>query len=372
MDTHSALKKTPLHSTHVELGANMKPFGGFEMPVQYDSIVQEHRAVRQKAGIFDVSHMGEVMVRGPQAFEFVQQLVTNDVGTLYDGRAMYTVMCTPAGGIVDDLLVYRLAEDEYMLVINAANIEKDYAWMKSHNPADAALDNISEEVALMAVQGPEAIGIVQDMTDLPLDDIKFYHFLQPEAGAFLGCTQAIVSRTGYTGEPGLEIYCEPNEAEDVWQAILDAGADRGLVPAGLGARDTLRLEAGLSLYGNDITEDDNPYEAGLGWLVKLDAGDFVGRDALRQVKQEGPAKKLIGFVMEERGIPRHDQVLVDESEEEIGRVTSGSHSPMLEKGIGMGYVPNEEQYTSPDATVYVQSRGRSRKARVVKTPFYKS
>ncbi len=366
----ATVARTPLYDVHKRLGAKMMPFGGFEMPVQYDGIIREHKAVRARAGLFDVSHMGEILVRGPHAFNFVQQLATNDGSTLYDGRAMYTVMCNPAGGIMDDLLVYRIGEEEYMLVINAANIEKDFNWMLSNNPMKADLKNVSDGIALLAIQGPEAIGIVQELTEIPVDGLKFYHFTQAEAGAFLECRNAVISRTGYTGEPGLEIYCEAEMAEHVWRELMNAGEPKGLVPAGLGARDTLRLEAGFCLYGNDITEDENPYEAGLGWLVKLDAGDFIGRGALKRVKEDGPQKKLVGFVMQERGIPRHDQKLLSESGDEIGRVTSGSLSPMLDVGVGLGYVPNEVEFTSPGATLLVESRGRSRKAVTRKPPFH--
>lgn len=371
-DTPSTLKRTPLHDVHRDLDARMMEFGGFEMPVQYSGIMEEHLAVRERAGLFDVSHMGEVFVRGPEAETFVQHLVTNDASALYDGKAMYTVMCTPEGGIVDDLVVYRLDEQEFMLVINAANREKDIAWMRERNSMGAELTNVSDDVALLAVQGPRAIGIVQALTDEPLDDLKFYHFLQPSAGAFLTAERAIISRTGYTGEPGLELYVPASHAETVWRAVMDAGKDEGLQPAGLGARDTLRLEAGFCLYGNDLTEDTNPYEAGLGWLVKLDKGDFVGQDALREIHESGPQRKLVAFVMNERGIPRHDYPLLDEEGNEIGVVTSGSQSPVLERGIGMGYVPNEERYVVPGSTLQVRTRGRALQATVKSPPLHKT
>ncbi len=365
------LKQTPLHDAHVALGARMMGFAGFDMPVQYTSIVEEHLAVRQAAGLFDVSHMGEVFAHGPHAFDFVQRLVTNDAAKLYDGRAMYTVMCRPDGGVVDDLLVYRLAEDRYLLVVNASNIEKDFAWMQANNPMNATLDDASDAVALMAIQGPRAFAIVQKLTDVPLGEIAYYHFKEPPAGAFLGCRHTIVSHTGYTGEPGLEIYCEAERAEAVWNALLQAGHDAGLKPAGLGARDTLRLESGFCLYGNDLTETTNPYEAGLGWITKPDKGDFIGREALLAVKQAGPARRLVGFVMQERGIPRHDYPLLSAEGEEIGVVTSGSQSPVLQQGIGLGYVPNDPAYTTPGALLAVSVRGRAVPARVVKPPFHK-
>ncbi len=367
----SELKKTPLHATHLALGARMMPFGGFDMPVQYSGIIDEHLAVRRAAGLFDVSHMGEFIVRGPHAAAFVQNLVTNDISKLYDGRALYTVMCRPDGGAVDDLLVYRLAEDHYLLVVNAANIEKDFDWARQQNTMGADLRDASDEFALLALQGPEAFAIAQALTDVSLDDLKFYHFLQMPVGAFLGCERAILSHTGYTGEKGLEIYCDPERAETVWNALMAEGEKRGLKPAGLGARDTLRLEAGYALYGNDLTEETNPLEAGLGWIVKLDKGDFVGREALQQVKTKGPQRKLVGFVMEERGIPRQGYPILSDSGEEIGYVTSGSQSPILERGIGMGYVPNEPEFTEPGRRLAVSARGRALTATVQKPPFHK-
>ena len=367
----STLKKTPLHATHEALGARMMAFGGFDMPVQYTSILDEHKAVREQAGLFDVSHMGEVLVRGPKAFGFVQHLVTNDAARLYDGKAMYAVMCREDGGAVDDLLVYRLNAETYLLVINASNIEKDVAWMRAHNPMEAELEDISEATALLAIQGPKAPAIVQHLTDVDLDDVKYYHFAEMPPGAFVGCERAILSRTGYTGEPGFEIYCESEKAADVWAALMEAGRTSGLQPAGLGARDTLRLEAGYCLYGNDLTEETNPLEAGLGWVVKLDAGDFVGREALQQVKAEGPERKLVGLVLEARGIPRHDYKILADGEA-VGVVTSGTQSPVLNKGIALGYVPNDPAYTEPGRSLEISLRGRPAAATVTKPPFHTS
>ena len=349
----------------------MTDFGGFDMPVQYDSIIAEHHAVRERAGLFDVSHMGEVFACGPGAFEFVQHLVTNDVGKLYDGRAIYTVMCNEDGGAVDDLVIYRQSEEEYLLVVNAANIEKDFAWMQEHNEAGAELENASSEVALMALQGPRAFNILGELTDAPIDDLSFYHFLEVPDGAFFGSERTLLSYTGYTGEKGLEIYCDADRAPDVWDALLDAGEAHGLLPAGLGARDTLRLEAGFCLYGQDLDEDTNPIEAGLGWVVKTEASDFVGRDALKRVEEEGPSRKLVGFVVTERGIPRHGYALLDAGGNEIGTVTSGSQSPVLEQGIGLGYVPNEARFTDEGSLLQVQSRRRAQTAEVRKPPFHK-
>ena len=303
----STSQKTPLYVRHVEMGARMTDFAGFSMPLQYSRIVEEHLAVRNLAGLFDVSHMGEVFVQGPRAFAFVQNLVTNNVAKLEDGKALYTVMCRPAGGIIDDLLVYRLREDTFILVINASNIEK-----------------------------------------------------------------VILSRTGYTGEIGLEIYVEAESALRVWDAILDAGADAGLKPCGLGARDTLRLEAGFCLYGRDLDELTNPYEARLGWLTKLDKGPFIGRDALRTIKEQGTRRILVGFVMEGRGIPRSGHPLETTTGEEIGIVTSGSQSPILQRGIGLGYVQNDKDLRTPGASIQVRVRNRAIPARIVKPPFHKS
>ena len=349
----------------------MVPFAGFDMPVQYSGIIDEHMAVRRAAGLFDVSHMGEVFVRGPHALDFVQHLVTNDASKLYDGRAMYTVMCREDGGIVDDLLVYRLGEEAYLLVVNASNVEKDFDWMLQHNPMKAEIVNASAEVALLAIQGPKAFDIVGRLTDVALDEIKYYHFVRVPEGRFLGCEFCLLSHTGYTGEPGLEIYCDPAHAGAVWDALMEAGAADGLLPAGLGARDTLRIEAGFSLYGNDITERTNPLEAGLGWVTKLDKDDFVGRDALLRIREAGPARRLIGFVAEERGIPRHDYPLLGPEGDEIGVVTSGTQSPVLQRGVGLGYVPNEARYTEPGTKLAFSVRGRAQGVVVTKPPFHK-
>lgn len=365
------LQQTPLYETHRALGARMMPFGGFDMPVRYSSIREEHLAVREAAGLFDVSHMGEVRVRGPKAFAFVQHLVTNDAERLYDGRAMYTVMCTPKGGIVDDLIVYRLGEEDYLLVINAANREKDIAWMQEHNPMEAVLEDVSEQTGLLAVQGPRSFDIVQQLVKPPLDELKFYHFLELPSGAFFGCEWAMISHTGYTGEKGLEIYCDAEKLPEVWNAVMEAGETAGLKPAGLGARDTLRLEAGLCLYGNELTEETNPLEAELGWLVKLEKDHFIGREPLQKIKDEGPARSLVGLTLEERGIPRAGYDILSEEEEVIGTVTSGTQSPVLEKGIGLGYVINEPAYTTPGVELAVSIRGRSRRAVITKPPFHK-
>ncbi|SHK96180.1 glycine cleavage system aminomethyltransferase GcvT [Rhodothermus profundi] len=365
-------KRTPLYDRHMALGARMMRFGGFEMPVQYTSIIDEHLAVRQAAGLFDVSHMGEIFVRGPRAFEFVQQLITNDASRLYDGRALYTVMCTPEGGVVDDLLVYRFDAETYLLVVNAANIEKDFAWMQEHNSMGAQLENRSDEIALLALQGPAAFTIARHFVpDLSPDNPRYYHFRVMEPGTFLGCRWAVLSHTGYTGEPGLEIYCYADEAANVWDALLEVGQAHGLKPAGLGARDTLRLEAGYCLYGNELDESTNPLEAGLSWVVKFDKGHFIGREALLRIKEAGPARRLIGLVLEARGIPRAGYPIVDATETPIGQVTSGSLSPVLQQGIALGYVPNQPAYTEPGQPLGVQIRRQILPAHVHKPPFVK-
>ena len=363
-DSSDTLKTTPLHAVHEDLGARMMGFGGFDMPVQYASIIEEHMAVRENAGLFDVSHMGELLVEGEEAASLIQRVITNNVEKLVDGQALYTVMCTPEGGIIDDLIVYRRSQDKYMLVLNAANVERDIEWIREHNSDGAALENVSDDTALLALQGPRSLEIAQPFLDRDLDDLSFYHFWEIGGGDFLDCENAIVSRTGYTGEVGLELYVSADEAERVWNQLLEAGSDAGLKPAGLGARDTLRLETGLCLHGNDITEQTNPYEAGLGWLVKLEKGDFIGRDALTSIEAEGPSRQLVGFVAAERGIPRHDHVIQSPDGEPIGVVTSGTQSPILDKGIGLGYVPNDPRYTEPGRTLLISSRRRSFEARV--------
>ncbi len=370
--TETTLKQTALHQRHVEMGARMMPFAGFDMPVQYSGIIDEHMAVRTTAGIFDVGHMGEFRFSGAGAARTLQGLVTNDVDAMYDGRAMYTVMCLPNGGIVDDLILYRESAENYLMVVNAANVAKDFSWIEEHLAGDTTLEDASDDVALMAVQGPKAVAIVQSLTDLPLADLKFYHFLKAGPGAFFDCEWAIIAATGYTGERGLEIYCPPENAEAIWNAIIEAGRDDGLLPAGLGARDTLRLEAGFCLYGNDITDQTNPIEAGLGWITKLDKGDFIGREAIARVKEDGPDRKLVAFKMIDRGIPRQGYQILDADGAEIGIVTSGSQSPVLQCGIGLGYVPNDPAFTTPGSRIQVSVRSRMLTAEVAKAPLHKS
>lgn len=348
----------------------MVPFAGYEMPIQYSGIIDEHLAVRSKAGLFDVSHMGEIFVRGPHATDFVQHLVTNDVTRLYDGRAMYTVMCREDGGIIDDLLVYRLSEHEYMLVVNAANREKDLDWMIQNNPHKAEIEDLSETIGLIAVQGPSSPEIVERVLGIRIDDLKFYHFrsLSSEAALHL----PLLSRTGYTGEPGIELYCDASETGELWDRLLEAGEESGLKPAGLGARDTLRIEAGYCLYGNEITDETNPFEAGLGWLVRLDSDDFIGKSALQTIKEAGLDRKLVGFVLNERGIPRNGYAILDPHGKEIGTVTSGTQSPVLNAGIGLGYVHNDEAFTRPGSPIEIAVRGRSMRAVVKQPPLHQT
>lgn len=363
------LKRTPFYPLHHAHGARLIDFGGFEMPVQYSGIRDEHEAVRDHLGLFDVSHMGEVRVTGPQALPFIQHITINDASKLVTGQAQYTVMCYENGGIVDDLLVYRLGAEKYMLVINAANREKDVAWMKKNNDAGAALQDISDEMCLLAVQGPDSTVTLQKLTDIDLSGIGFYRFA---IGSLAGFDSVIISETGYTGEKGYELYFDRNHAdpEVVWEKIMEAGFEFGIRPAGLGARDTLRLEMGYALYGNDITRDTNPLEAGLGWLTKLDKGPFIGRDALLKIKAEGISRRLTGFVMDElKAIPRSHYAIEDEAGNRIGEVTSGTMSITLKRGIGMGYVAVDQ--AKEGNTIYINIRDKRSAAKVVKLPFIK-
>jgi aminomethyltransferase len=359
-------KRTALYDIHVGLGAKMVPFAGYQMPVYYKGIVAEHTAVRERVGVFDVSHMGEVYVTGPNALDYVQKITVNDASTLTDGAAQYSAMCRPGGGIVDDLLVYRLGADNYMLVINASNIEKDYAWMEENRIDGAELKNASDDVTLIAVQGPKSVETLRKLTDADLDSVEFYHFVH---GRIAG-VDAIISRTGYTGELGFELYlpADKESSEKVWNAVIEAGEEFGIEPTGLGARDTLRMEMGYCLYGNDIDETTNTIEAGLGWITKLDKGDFNGRDVLAKVKEEKPGRKLIGFVMNERAIPRQHCVIKADGRE-IGEVTSGTSSPTLGQGIGMGYV--ERGFTKSGTGIAIVIRDREVPATVTRPPLVK-
>ena len=363
------LKSTPLNSIHRKLGGRMVEFGGWDMPVQYAAgTVEEHVRTRKHAGLFDVSHMGEVDVRGPDAVAFVNGLVSNDASKLVDEQAQYSALTTPEGTVIDDLLVYRFAEDHLLLVVNAGTTDKDWDWISSHREnEDIELRNVSDNYCQIALQGPDALGILQKLTRLPLSEVKYYHFREGEVDG----VPAIVSRTGYTGEDGFEVYASPDKAEQLWNRTLDAGnfgADDGVLPCGLAARNTLRLEAGMCLYGHEIDETTTLLEANLGWITKLNKRDFIGRDRLLAQKQEGIGRKLVGFEVTDRGIARDAQdVLIDG--QCVGRVTSGSPAPFLKKNIGMAYVPVE--FANEGRAIEIDVRGRMVAAQIVPLPFYK-
>jgi aminomethyltransferase len=360
-------KRTPFYQVHEKLGAKLIDFGGFDMPVQYQGIKQEHTAVRKRAGLFDVSHMGEIFVRGSKALDLIQKITINDASKLVPGKAQYTAMCYEDGGIVDDLLVYMFSDEEYMLVVNASNIEKDWDWIVSHNSMNAALENRSDDYALLALQGPKSIEILQKLTDTDVSAIKFYTF---EEGSVAGVKGVIISATGYTGEKGFELYIDTKKADAVkiWNELLTAGEEFGLEPAGLGARDTLRLEMGYALYGNDITKDTNPIEANLGWLTKLEKGDFIGKQAIAEVKEKGKTRKLTGFVIDEgRNVPRSGYRILDDDGNDIGFVTSGTQSISLNKGIGMGYI--HVDHANEGESILIQIREKEVNATVTTPPF---
>jgi aminomethyltransferase len=360
----AALRRTPLYDRHVAAGARMVDFAGWEMPVQYLGVIDEHRTVRTAAGLFDVSHMGEIRVRGDGAEAYVQRMTPNDVSTLEPGRAHYSAFLTPEGTFIDDLLVYRVAADEFMIVVNASNAPGDFAWAQSQPHVGVAVEDVSDDYALLALQGPRALDILRPLTTTPLDSIRYYHFASGEVAG----RPAILSRTGYTGEDGFELFVGPGDAVEVWDALLAAGASAGLAPAGLGARDTLRLEAGMALYGHEIDRETTPWDAGLGWIVKLDRGEFVGRDALVAARERGPARRLVGYEVDARGIARQGHEIHADGRK-IGAVTSGTFSPTFEKALGMAYV--ESAYAAPGTPIEIDVRGRALAAHVVKLPFYK-
>lgn len=368
------MKQTPLTGKHIALSAKMAEFAGYHMPISYSGIKEEHEAVRKNAGIFDVSHMGEFIVKGKQAFDLVQKVTSNDVSKLTIGQAQYSCLPNKQGGIVDDLLVYRLSEEmcnegeqAYMLVVNASNIDKDWNWITSENSFDTRMINISDETGLIALQGPKAIDILQKLTDVRLGDIKYYHFVK---GRVAGLDNILISATGYTGAGGFELYAENDQIEALWDHIMDAGKPSGLLPAGLGARDTLRLEMGFCLYGNDIDDATSPLEAGLGWITKLDKGDFIGRDWMKTQKQNGLHRKLVGFIVEDRRVPRHGYPVLDEQGNEIGVVTSGTSSPSLNVPIGMAYVPLS--HSSEGSEIFISVGNKSLAAKVSSLPFYRN
>ncbi|MCT4663920.1 MAG: glycine cleavage system aminomethyltransferase GcvT [Flavobacteriales bacterium] len=359
------MKNTALKTTHEALGAKMVDFAGYYMPVQYqDGVKIEHETVRTKVGVFDVSHMGEFLLKGENALDLIQKVTTNDASKIAIGQAQYTCMPNEDGGIVDDLLVYRLEENEYMLVVNASNIEKDWNWISKFNDFNVEMTDMSEEMSLLAVQGPLATQVLQKLTEADLVSIKYYRFSTQK---FAGKENVILSATGYTGAGGFEVYFRNEDAEDIWNAIFEAGKEEGIKPIGLAARDTLRLEMGFCLYGNDIDDTTSPLEAGLGWITKF-TKDFVNSENIKRQKEEGITKKLVGFELLDRGIPRKDYEIVDAEGNSIGRVTSGTMSPSLNKAIGLGYVTKE--FSKVDSEIFIQVRKKALKAVVRKLPFY--
>lgn len=359
------MKEIALASIHKELGARMVPFAGYNMPVSYAGVNKEHETVRNGIGVFDVSHMGMLFVRGEKALELIQRTCSNDASTLAIGKAQYTYFPNETGGVIDDFILYRTKENEYLLVVNASNTDKDWEWLVKHNTEGAELENATDDYAIFAIQGPKTIEAMQPLTKVNLSDLKFYSF---EYAEFAGAKDVLVSATGYTGSGGFEVYVKNSDAEKVWNAIMEAGKDYDIAPIGLAARDTLRLEMGYCLYGNDIDETTSPLEAGLGWITKFNK-DFINSENLKASKEAGIANKLVGFELTERGVPRQDYAIVDAEGNKIGRVTSGTMSPSLGKPIGMGYVPIA--YSEPDTEIFIQIRKNQIPAKVVKTPFYK-
>ena len=357
-------KKTALYDKHVSLGAKMVPFAGFEMPVQYSGVTEEHFAVREKVGIFDVSHMGQFFVEGDSAKDLLQYVTTNNLDTLENGKAQYNCLPNGNGGIVDDLIIYKMADGKYFVVVNASNIDKDWNHLQKYNEKfGAKLTNVSDEMSLIAIQGPKATETLQKLTDTNLSEIPYYHFTE---GTVAGVADVIISNTGYTGSGGFEIYFKNDDAVKLWDALTDAGQEFGLIPCGLASRDTLRLEKGFCLYGNDIDDTTSPMEAGLGWITKFDK-DFVDKETFAKQKEEGVTRKLVGFEMQERAIPRHDYPVVDTDGNVIGKVTSGTMSPMRNVGIGLAYVAKPHFKVGSD--IFIQIRNKSVPAKVVKTPF---
>lgn len=359
------MKNTALTSTHESLGAKMVPFAGFNMPVQYEGVNAEHETVRNCVGIFDVSHMGEFLIEGPNALDLIQSVSSNDASKLTIGKAQYSCLPNDDGGIVDDLIIYRIKEETYLLVVNASNIEKDWSWIASKNTFGATMKDLSDDYSLLAIQGPKAVEAMQSLSSHDLADIKFYNFV---IGDFAGVDHVIISATGYTGSGGFEIYCKNSEVRQVWDKVMEAGESYGIKPIGLAARDTLRLEMGYCLYGNDIDDSTSPIEAGLSWICKF-TKPFTNSEALEDEKRRTPENKLVAFELNERGIPRQGYDIVDTQGKTIGRVTSGTMSPSLSKGIGLGYVP--KVFSEVGSQVQIQIRKKAIPATVVKLPFYK-
>lgn len=359
------MKHIPLKHVHEGLGAKMVDFAGFYMPVQYEGVNIEHETVRNGVGVFDVSHMGEFLLTGDNALALIQKVCSNDASTIEIGKAQYTCLPNENGGIVDDLIIYRMKENQYLLVVNASNIDKDWNWISKHNDLGVEMKNLSDDYSLLAIQGPKAVEAMQSLTSVNLSEIPYYSF---KAGDFAGIENVIISATGYTGSGGFEIYCKNEEVEQIWTKIFEAGAPFGIKPIGLAARDTLRLEMGFCLYGNDINDTTSPLEAGLGWITKF-TKDFIASDILKKQKEEGVKRKLVGFELLERGIPRHDYEIVDKDGHVIGIVTSGTMAPSLGKGIGMGYVTTEN--SKVDSEIFIRIRKNDIPAKVVKMPFYK-
>jgi len=359
------MKHIPLRHIHEGLGAKMVDFAGFYMPVQYEGVNAEHETVRNGVGVFDVSHMGEFLLTGENALALIQKVTSNDASVIEIGKAQYSCLPNDKGGIVDDLIIYRMKENQYLLVVNASNIDKDWAWISKHNDLGVEMRNLSDDYSLLAIQGPKSVEAMQNLTSVNLSEIPYYGF---KVADFAGIENVIISATGYTGSGGFEIYCKNDEVEQIWNKVFEAGESYNIKPIGLAARDTLRLEMGFCLYGNDIDDTTSPLEAGLGWITKF-TKDFVNSENLKKQKEEGVTRKLVGFELIERGIPRHDYEIVDAEGNVIGKVTSGTMAPSLGKGIGMGYVKTE--FSKVDSEIYIKIRNNNVKAKVVKMPFYK-
>lgn len=363
MENSQSLQLVELNDLHIALGGKMVPFAGFNMPVQYSNLIQEHNAVRNNIGVFDVSHMGEFMLKGEKALDLIQLVTSNDASKLTDGKVQYSCLPNNTGGIVDDLLVYRYNANEYYLVVNASNIQKDWDWIASHNSFGVQMENMSDKLSLFAVQGPNAIKVLQTLTDVDLSSLEYYSFT---TGSMAGCEDVIISNTGYTGAGGFELYVWNKDARKLWDAVFEAGKAFDIIPCGLGCRDTLRLEKGFCLYGNDINDSTSPIEAGLGWITKF-TKDFVNSAYHKSLKENGVSRKLVGFEMIDRGIPRQHYIIKDAEGKDIGEVTSGTQSPSLGKAIGLGYVHTE--FSKPGTEIYIDIRDKSLKAVVSKIPF---